>query len=483
MRRTGLFAGVLSAAMLAWAPPAGAGYELSASPGLYPRYRPGISDYVVRCSSPQTVRLKVDAHEERVRVGSREPRVGTFTVKMRRRPGQVITVKGDTTHYIRCLPRSFPRWKTERSGTPQAQWYAITPVGKRPRGYAAIFNWRGVPMWWRRSTSYRPWDAKVLPGGSITWTRNRRADPFGLDESQAYEERRLDGRLVRRIRAVGVPTDTHDLTRLPNGNSYVIAYRPRSGADLRRFGGPRDATVFDAEIQEVTPSGAVVWSWNSKEHIAPSETAPRWWRALHRAAEKRGRGYDLVHANSVEPDGDGVIVSARHVDAVYRINRLTGLIDWKLGGSQRPESLLVLGDGDLDNPTFGGQHDARLYGDGSLTVFDNGADRGRPPRALRFAIDPLSATAVRVEQVWNPVAPLSFALGSARKLPGGNWVVCWGGSSLVTEQTPGGETVLSMLFDDAGSYRAAPVPPGELSASAVRRGMSRMTSRLRGDDG
>jgi hypothetical protein len=336
-------------------------------------------------------------------------------------------------------------------------------------------------MWWRRSSSYRPWDAKLLPGGHVAWTQNLH-DPFGLDDSQSFEERRLDGRLVRRIRAVGVPTDTHDLTRLDNGNSYVIAYRRRRGVDLSGYGGPRNATVFDAEIQEIAPSGEVVWSWNSKDRITPSEVGQRWWRDLRREAQRRGpgkHGYDLVHANSVEPDGTGVIVSARHVDAVYRIDRLTGLIDWKLGGTWRPESLTVVGDGGEDNATFGGQHDARLYGDGSLTVFDNGSDRRRPPRAVRFAIDPLTRRAVRVEQVFNPVAPLSFHLGSARKLPGGNWVVCWGGSSLVTEQTPSGRTVLSLLFRAAGSYRAAPLPPGELSAAAVRRGMSRMTARLR----
>ena len=45
-------------------------------------------------------------------------------------------------------------------------------------------------------------------------------------------------------------------------------------------------------------------------------------------------GYDILHWNSVEPAGDSVIASFRHLDAVYKFEKSTGKIVWKLGGTQ-----------------------------------------------------------------------------------------------------------------------------------------------------
>ncbi len=50
--------------------------------------------------------------------------------------------------------------------------------------------------------------------------------------------------------------------------------------------------------------------------------------------------------NSIELDGDAIVFSARHLDAVYRIRLADGGVDWKLGGSVRPESLAILDDPD-----------------------------------------------------------------------------------------------------------------------------------------
>lgn len=474
---------LLAAAVLAPAA-ADASVAITAKPGLRPAFDRRVSDYVSRCRPGAPLELSVHATAgEKVAVAGSPARTGDFDTALSRRSGQALTIRiqagaATSTHHVRCLPRDFPDWSTDRQGTPQAQWYAITPVGPHTLGYAAIFDTRGVPVWWRRSASYAPWDAKLLPNGHLAWVRSY-ADPFGVQDREAYEERRLDGSLVRTIRTVGSPNDTHDLTPMPNGHYLTITYRSRQGVDLRDYGGPRDARVWDGEIQELTPGGKLVWSWNTKDHIALSETHQRWWDALveaqkHRSAEKRG--FDLVHANSVEPDGDGVILSSRYTDAVYRIDRKTGAIDWKLGGTKRPESLTVLGQS-MGTLPFGGQHDARLYGDGTLTLFDNESRLDRAPRALRFRIDTTTRTATLLEWIETSLVPESPFVGSARKLPGGNWVVCWGGSTLVTEQTAGGAPVLGLRFKGSQhSYRAVPILPGVLQARALRAGMNRMNA-------
>ena len=60
---------------------------------------------------------------------------------------------------------------------------------------------------------------------------------------------------------MGAPTDGHDLEVMPNGHYLTLSYVPRNGVDLSKYGGPRRATVVDAEVQEVTPRGKRVWRW------------------------------------------------------------------------------------------------------------------------------------------------------------------------------------------------------------------------------
>ena len=478
----------ISLALLA-ATPAHASVELKGHPSVYPRFDRKVSDYVSRCDADRPLRLDVRASgRDRVAVGGRQPRGGEFSARVHRRTGAAVKVRverppaprdggsGTSTHHIRCLPRDFPRWTATRSGRPQAQWYLVTQLGGKPRGYAAIFNARGVPVWWWHSSAFGPWDLKLLPSGRVAFARYL-GDPFGMRDAEAYEERELDGTLKRSIRVSGTPTDTHDLQQLPNGNYLAVAYKPRDGIDLQAFGGPASARVYDALIQELTPAGKVVWEWSSRDHIDLAE-AGRWWPLLNEQAEESESGeryWDPVHLNSVEPDGDGVIASARHLDAVFRIDRATGEIDWKLGGTERPESLEVVGDEGSDRP-LGGQHDARRYDDGTITVFDNRTASDDPPRAVRFRLNLARRRARVVESIPAVDDMRSLCCGSARKLRGGNWVSYWGAApGTVTEQTPAGTLVFELDFGRHWGYRGIPVEPGVLSARTLRRAMERMS--------
>ena len=218
----------------------------------------------------------------------------------------------------------------------------------------------------------------------------------------------------------------------------------------------------------------MAWSWRSSDHVALEETTfpldaidvPDGDRTV----------YDLIHLNSLQSDGNGVIVSARHLDAVLRIRRADGGIDWKLGGTPRAESLDFLA-GAFGPGGFGGQHQARRLADGSLTVHDNGMLRGRPPRALRLTIDPLARTAHVVERVTDARATDAFCCGSAMRLPGGHWLMSWGASPLITELTGAGRPVLTLRLARGFSYRAYPVPAAQLSREALRAGMNAMAPR------
>jgi hypothetical protein len=456
------------------APQAGAAIEVSTKPSLRPAFDRGVSDYVARCRERHPLRVFVHASGgDRVVVAGGTRRGGTFEQDVSRASDHAFAIRvrsaGRTQAYhVRCLPLDFPSWRFKATGRAQAQWYVLAPTGAAAHGYAAIFDTDGVPVWWWHSSSYGPWDAKLLPDGTLAWARYF-GDHFGMrGRANAYDVLRLDGTPVREVRTAGSPTDTHDLQELPNGHYLAITYRPRTHVDLSGDprGGPADATVYDGVIQELTPRGKVVWHWSSKDHIPASWTTGNrtsgWW------------------VSQPPGDTDGLIVSARHLDSILRIDRRTGGVDWKLGGRfVAGKSLTVLGapPGFLGERLFGGQHDARLWKDGSLTVHDNGSWQSRPPVVDRFEVDAAARTARLVERVTNPEVGSSTAIGGARKLSGGNWVVAWGNSPLATEQTETGAVVRRFDFGDRFSYRVVPIEPGRIGAGALRRGMDRLARR------
>jgi hypothetical protein len=88
-------------------------------------------------------------------------------------------------------------------------------------------------------------------------------------------------------------------------------------------------------------------------------------------------------------------------------------------------------------------------------------------------------TATLLERITDPGATDSPCCGSARKLPGGHWVISWGGIHLVTETNEAGRRVFALHFATNMSYRAFPVLPGRLARSSLRAGMDAMHPRSR----
>jgi hypothetical protein len=444
--------------------------QISTTPPLFPAFNPSVTDYVVRCQPSNQVQVSVAAPAGvDVSVDNGSSQSGSFTQPVAVSAGQnftiTVTESGQTASYfIRCLPSDFPAFTATRSGPTEADWYVMTPNLYWPRPgvsptYVAFFDDNGVPVWWMRSPGNTvPIDAKLLPNGDVAWLHSFPSTP-------GMEEHRLDGSLVRTLKTVGTGTDQHDVQVLPNGDYLLGRLFTRSGVDMSACGGSTSRTLVDFELQELTPAGALVRAWRASDHIPFSEV-PVKWRSY---CSSNG---DIYHWNALEPDGSGYLLSFRQLDAVYRVDKATGAIDWKLGGVHRPESLTVIGDPLSAVSTFGGQHDVRMLGDRSLTIFDDGTGYNRRPRAVRYAIDATAHTATLLESSTNPSVSSSSCCGSARRMPGGDWVVSWGSNRPVTERTPTGATVFQLTWlQPLFSYRANPVLPGQVSAAALRAGM------------
>lgn len=369
------------------------------------------------------------------------------------------------------LPADFPSWRFESLRPSPPGLFVVTfsnPADERP--WVIVFDDKGKPRWWYNPDTRALW-GQVIGNGDLVWARSF-GDGYGLDPRMAHEVRSESGRLVRLVRTGGTIVDGHEYRELADGNVLLDTYVPET-ADLRRFGGPQRAAIASAEVQEVDPTGKVVWHWNSRGHIALRETG-RWWRNVLSNPRRRLHReiFDPVHINSIEPRGGGeVVISTRHTDAVYGIDRATGEINWKLGGVQTGKSLRVTGD--PATKLLGGQHDARIDRRGRLTVFDNGKDRPRRPRVVFYRLDLERGRALYRGQLNDPEVKRSHCCGSARELNGGGWLVSWGDNPLVTGFDGAGR-VAFRLHLPASTFRAVPAPAGATSVARLQRGMAAM---------
>jgi hypothetical protein len=464
-------------------PPAGAAtprLTLKAKPGLFPRFSIAVHDYVVRCRPRTPVRLSFDVSSgTTVRVGERVPRGGRFRVAVDLGPGRAVRLAVRTrartrAYAIRCLPGGFPRWDVERHRQPQAHYYVVAPRRGQPgSGYAMIIDDRGVPVWWKHDRP-APFNSMLLPDGGIAWTQltNSRFEP----SSGHFDEYALDGAPVRRYVADGGRANQHELSLLPNGHALLITYDPRYHQDLSRWGGPPDVGILDGNVQELDAAGRRVWGWSTHGHVGLAETEPWFHKLLFTQkpiATPGGDVYDTEHLNSLEPRGDRLVLSLRHTNGVYEVDRRSGRVNWKLGGTRTARSLTVVGD--RHDSHLDGQHDPRLLDHGRrLTVFDNGTLHRRPPRALELRIDRRRRRAKVVSAVEFRRARVSTCCGSARRLPGGHWVIAWGNTEWVTELTGSGKPVLVLRFRDRTTYRAQPVLGGRLTRGRLRDAMDAM---------
>jgi hypothetical protein len=448
--------------------------SITTAPALFPGFSTAVPDYVSRCDDSDPVDVSVRAPSgTTVTVEGTAAASGTFTRSVTRDVGQDFTIvvqsgSGTTTHHVRCLPADFAAFTAQRTGRTQAEFYVTSPSGGLTgASYPVIFDTNGVPVWWGPKTTSN--FALLLPNGHPAWNVGGR-----------IEERTLAGEVVRSYSTVGEPFDFHDLVVLPGGNHLVASVTPKSGVDMSSWGGPASATIVDHILQEVTPQGQVVWSWVTSEHVPVSETSPFWQQSeLQDPGGPFSAFYDPYHYNSIEPTADGaVIVSYRHLDAVLKIDKASGAIVWKLGGTTTAASLDVTGDPEFapgGGGGFGGQHDARLLDADTVSIYDNGTGRQRPPRGVVYDVDEAAGTATLRRVISDPAERSVSCCGSFRTLPGQNLVLGWGGNDAaapdIIEATRFGARLFELSFTSTFVYRGQPVLPGVVSRSALRSGM------------
>jgi Arylsulfotransferase (ASST) len=252
----------------------------------------------------------------------------------------------------------------------------------------------------------------------------------------------------------GYVGDVHEFLLTKRNTALITIYHARR-VDLTPVGGPAQGKIWDGIVQEIDiPTGRVLFEWHSYPQIGIKES---YARPPDRSRGVKALPYDYLHLNSIDVDTDGnLLISARNTHAVYKVNRRTGKVMWRLGGKR---SDFALGPG----VRFAWQHDARREPDGTITLFDNGA---APPvekfsRVLVIRVSVKKRTATLVRSYHHPDRLLSPFEGNAQFLPDGHVVVGWGGWPYMTEFARDGRVLFDAYFghgkpagEDADSYRA-----------------------------
>jgi hypothetical protein len=446
---------------------------------VFPDFTADGSDYAVVCDAAETaLTLHLDVL----------PGVSARVNGVAHAPGDVDLVAGAdalttvdlqrgasrTTYFFRCVPPDFPPLDVHRTGPTSPGWYLTTfGFGQVPYGsFTAILDERGAPMWFKR-TDVDVIDFKLLSNGSFVYTPL--LGPFyGVSTTRGYRVSDLQGHLLAEHLTANPsadPVDHHDYVELPNGGRAMISYPLVKNQPLGVIGPGffNGDSIVDGKIEELDASGHATWTWLARDHFGYDEVTFPQRFGLY-PAEPHGGEVDVFHINSLAPTDDGsgdYIVSARHLDAVFRVDHDTGDVLWKLGGKTKPNrQLTIIGD-PLGGPLRA--HDARLTGN-VLTLFDNRSGTAGPARAVAYRIDTVARTATMLWEIRDPQNRASLGLGSVRVQPDGSIVLCWGGLQPMFQEF-GPDRVSRMTIASHSehlSYRLVKYPKATFSATELR---------------
>ena len=345
---------------------------------------------------------------------------------------------------IDSVPTDFPYIDLLINNNPSPGEFFIAPfqiTGNSQFGYLMILENDGLPVYYKRF-DFVQLDFKLQKNGNITY--------FSGASGKYYEMNNFYSIVDSFTCGNGYQTDMHELIILPNGHALIIADDYQYvRMDTIVAGGDSNAVVEGNIIQELDQDKNVVFQWRSWDHFQITDATPD--------IDLTASLIDYVHCNAIEQDSDGnLLISSRHMDEVTKIDRQTGNIIWRLGGTYCKNNQFTFIN---DTSGFSHQHDIRRIANGNITLFDNGnLHTPEYSRACEYQLDEVNKTATLVWHYKNDPITYNTAMGSVQRLPGENTLTGWGfndGPPSVSETHPDGSLSWAISFpENVYSYRA-----------------------------
>jgi hypothetical protein len=478
---------------------------------LVPAFSPAVFDYYVRCAAEvNALAVSMTASpgaSSAVVQPIRSPAQPTQTVTLSANENQAIvataTAGNVTTEYwVRCLPHDFPVMnmaKHVQAGTPPRGYYLLgtsLPATGAQWGYAMVLNGDGVPVWYTHGPNGSGVDdVDDVVAGAVSFLPSFGQHPFEIHH--------LDPPKTTYAAPSGAELDTHELRVLANGHYLVISAPTVSGFDLtglvaplpdggiERFG--PGSSIADCDLVEFDPTtGAVAWKWVGADHFDPVKDSTSPQASENRSLPDGGVVLDVFHCNSIDidPENGNLLVSARDMSSVFYIERSTGKVLWKMGGtSYSTDNAHFV---QVADP-FYQQHDARFQpgwssrcgGSGQISLFDDHSHTMRPARGVVYDLtvgnadggssgeDCGAGQSATVAWQYESTAN-SNDQGSFRISSDGSRVIDWGtiggGRPVFTEVDLEGHDLLDFYFSDHDvSYRVIKAPLTAFDLSVLRR--------------
>ena len=306
-----------------------------------------------------------------------------------------------------------------------------------------ILDDRGRLVWFEKYVTARDFKVQRYRGRPVlTWWEGSVVVGHGVGDYVVFDD---SYREIMRVHAGNDRSgDLHEFLITPRDTALLTSYAAVP-ADLSPVGGAEDGAAWDSIVQELDiETGKVLFEWHSLDHVDVEESyvyPPRDPDLI----------YDYFHVNCIDVDhDDNLLISARNTSAVYKIDRGSGEMLWRLGGRR---SSFEMGEG---TRTFW-QHDARRQPDGTITIFDNGAHPRvhLQSRAIRLRLNQEAMKATLVREYTHPDGLVSTSQGNMQVLPNGNVLVGWGSEPFVSEFSGDGELLMDAGFPpECESYRA-----------------------------
>ena len=324
--------------------------------------------------------------------------------------GQVLCAEVDAVETGPLSPQLPPLHLTTSGSGAGGEGYTVVPVlTAQGGGYTVIVDREGEVVWYWNKTGLRAYVTRDRSGVAFMWQAPNK------DQNGAIHRVSFDGVVSPMLAVPGIHTD---FVELADGTFAAL------GWEMREFeGGTRK--ILGETIKEITPDGNVTVIWSIFDDLEPD---------LNKTYPTGFYGNDVeewTHINGItfdETEG-AYYVTSRHMDAVLKVHRETGL-EWVLSGAP--------GMGDFEVPVglIRGPHSVQRLED-SLLVFNS--NYGNCSGAVELRLDADASTCI---STWSYLADGCLSvnfLGNAQRLANGNTLVVSSSSGQIDEASPDGE--------------------------------------------
>lgn len=310
-----------------------------------------------------------------------------------RRPKAMVMPNGVS------VPSDFPRSVITANANPSPGYLFLENALDGAPPYTMMLDNNGWPVWYRKG---RMFDFKTQKNGMFSWCQ------YDVNGLATFSEMDQNLNLIQTfVTTNGYLTDGHDFKILPDGRYFMIGYCVNS-VDLSLYipdAGLADVT--ETVVQGFTSAGELIFQWRAWDNYNVQDLVP-------------SANADFPHMNGLDIDEDGnVLVSARHLSEVTKINVDSGDIIWRLSGAH---STFTFANDPLNGTSY--QHNISALGNGHYMVFDNGDYHPYTvSRAVEYQLDLTNKIANMVWEFRDNPDKYAYWMGNAQRLPSGNTLI------------------------------------------------------------